>query len=188
MSGKSTFLRTIGVNVVLAQTVNTCLATEYSAPVFTVRSVIGSGDDLVSGKSYYKDEVEAVLALVHLSRSRLPHLFLFDELFRGTGTFERIAAGEAVLTELVRLDHHDRTGSPHVVIAATHDRELVDLMRDLYTPCHFSDTVGSDGLSFDYLVRAGPAVSRNAIALLEKYGAPRRIVQGALARLADLDS
>ena len=187
MSGKSTFLRTIGVNTVLAQTVNTCLATEYSAPVFTVRSVIGRGDDLLSGTSYYKDEVEAVLTLVHLSRSRLPHLFLFDELFRGTSTAERIAAGEAVLAELISDDddQEDQTGSPHIVIAATHDREFVDLLRGVYASYHFSDTVGSGGLSFNYRLREGPARSRNAIALLELYGAPVRIVQRARARLAD---
>jgi len=53
MSGKSTFLRTLGVNAVLAQTLNTGLASAYEAPVFTIRSVIGRGDDLVSGTSYY---------------------------------------------------------------------------------------------------------------------------------------
>ena len=81
MSGKSTFLRTVGVNAILAQTLNTCLATAYHAPVFTVRSVIRRSDDLLAGKSYYRDEIDAVIALVHASQSRLPHLFLFDELF-----------------------------------------------------------------------------------------------------------
>ena len=189
MSGKSTFLRTIGVNAaVLAQTVNTCLATAYSAPVFTVRSVIGRSDDLMAGKSYYRDEVEAVLALVHASRSRSPYLLLFDELFRGTSTVERIAAAEAVLLELLSPDPDGPMGSPHIVIAATHDRELVELLRRTYAPYHFSDTVGSDGLSFDYQVREGPAHSRNAIAILELYGAPPRVVQRALARLPDLDA
>ena len=76
MSGKSTLLRTIGVNVVLAQTINTCFASRYEAPVFTVRSVIGRSDDLMAGKSYYRDEVEAVLALVDASRREDPHLSL----------------------------------------------------------------------------------------------------------------
>ena len=53
MSGKSTFLRTLGVNAVLAQTLNTGLASAYEAPVFTIRSVTGRGDELVSGTSYY---------------------------------------------------------------------------------------------------------------------------------------
>jgi hypothetical protein len=187
MSGKSTFLRTLGVNAVLAQTVNTCLATAYRAPVFTVRSVIGRSDDLMAGKSYYRDEVEAVLTLVRASQSLHPHLLLFDELFRGTSTSERIAAAEAVLRELLDSDQQSQTDSPHVVIAATHDRELVELLQGVYAPYHFSDTVGSDGLSFDYQVREGPAQSRNAIAILDLFGAPPRVVQRALARLADLD-
>ena len=67
MSGKSTFLRTLGVTAVLAQTLNTCLAAEYSAPVFNVRSCIGRSDDLLSGKSYYIAEVESLLGLVEAS-------------------------------------------------------------------------------------------------------------------------
>ena len=59
MSGKSTFLRTLGVNAILAQTINTSLAREYRAPLFHVRSCIGRSDDLLTGKSYYIAEVEA---------------------------------------------------------------------------------------------------------------------------------
>src|SRR5262249_47148873 len=82
MSGKSTFLRTVGVCAVLAQTIHTVPATEYEAPVFHVRSCIGRADDLLGGKSYYIVEVEALLDLVNASDGRAPHLFLLDELFR----------------------------------------------------------------------------------------------------------
>ena len=186
MSGKSTFLRTVGVNAVLAQTVNTCLAEEYRAPRFTIRSVIGRSDDMATGKSYYRDEVEAVLALVQASRAAAPHLLLFDELFRGTSTVERIAAAEATLAELVNSDSDGGTHTPHLVIASTHDRELVDLMGDAYAPYHFSDTVDADGMSFDYRLRTGPAQSWNAIALLEMCGAPERLVRRALTRTTGL--
>jgi DNA mismatch repair ATPase MutS len=101
MSGKSTFLRTVGVTVVMAQTINTCLATAYEAPILNVRSCIGRADDLLTGKSYYIVEVEALLELVKASTDSAPHLFLLDELFRGTNAIERIAAGQAVLCELV---------------------------------------------------------------------------------------
>ena len=184
MSGKSTFLRTVGVNAILAQTVNTCLATSYRAPVFIVRSLIGRSDDLTTGRSYYRDEVEAVLALVRASRGNRPHLFLFDELFRGTSTIERIAAAEATLAELIPGD--GRSPSPHIVIAATHDRELVALLEGTYASYHFTDNLDADGLSFDYVLRRGPARSWNAIALLESCGAPPRLVDRALARTAGL--
>jgi hypothetical protein len=181
MSGKSTFLRTAGVNVVLAQTINTCFARGYEAPVYQVRSCIGRADDLIAGKSYYLVEVESVLALVNASELREPHLFIFDELFRGTNAVERIAAAEAVLDALVSR------GKPHVVLAATHDGELVDLLHDTYSVCHFGDVVGPEGLEFNYQLAAGPATSRNAIALLELNGAPESLVQRALARAAALD-
>lgn len=180
MSGKTTFLRTLGVNAVLAQTINTCLATRYDAPVFHVRSCIGRADDLLAGKSYYIAEVEAVLGLVRASESTEPHLFLFDELFRGTNAVERIAAAEAVLHELA-------TRTRHVVVVATHDGELVDLLRDSYVPYHFTDKLGPEGLIFEYRLQDGPATTRNAIALLKLHGAPAGLVSRALARAARLD-
>jgi len=181
MSGKSTFLRTVGVNAVLAQTINTCLARGYEAPIYQVRSCIGRADDLVAGKSYYLVEVESVLSLVKASEEQRPHLFIFDELFRGTNAVERIAAGEAVLRTLLR------DGTPHIVLAATHDGELVELLRNVYVVYHLGDSIGSDGLSFDYHLTPGPATSRNAIALLKLNGAPEALVSAALLRAADLD-
>lgn len=78
MSGKSTFLRTVGVTTVLAQTIHTCLATRYEAPVLYVRSCVGRCDDLLAGKSYYAVEVEVLLDLARASRGTAPHLFLLD--------------------------------------------------------------------------------------------------------------
>jgi DNA mismatch repair ATPase MutS len=185
MSGKSTFLRTVGVNAVLAQTVGTCLARRYVAPVFHVRSCIGRADDLIAGKSYYLVEVEALLDLVAASREASPHLFLLDELFRGTNAVERIAAGQAVLQQLLQT----AGGAPasHVVLAATHDRELVDLTAATYAVCHFGDSVGAEGLTFDYRLQPGPATSRNAIALLRLSGAPETLLQQAETTAAELD-
>jgi hypothetical protein len=184
MSGKSTFLRTVGVTAVLAQTINTCLATEYEAPIFKVRSCIGRTDDLVAGKSYYIVEVEALLALIRASGESAPHLFLLDEMFRGTNAVERIAAGQAVLGELVAGDQTPRL---HVVLAATHDGELVDLLPEVFTPFHFGDAVGEDGLVFDHRLRPGPATSRNAIALLRIHGAPDTLLARALTCASALD-
>jgi hypothetical protein len=184
MSGKSTLLRTVGVTAVLAQTINTCLANEYQAPILNVRSCIGRADDLLTGKSYYIVEVEALLELVRASAGSAPHLFLLDELFRGTNAVERIAAGQAVLRELLS----GATGSkPHVVVAATHDGELVDLLPEMFAAYHFGDAVGPDGLVFDHRLQPGPAITRNAIALLRLHGAPDTLLDRALACAAALD-
>jgi hypothetical protein len=181
MSGKSTFLRTVGVNAVLAQSINTCLARHYEAPIYQVRSCIGRADDLIAGKSYYLVEVESVLGLVKASEQSAPHLFIFDELFRGTNAVERIAAGEAVLRALIGPDR------AHVVLAATHDAELVDLLREQYEVYHLGDAIGPNGLTFDYRLTPGPATSRNALALLKLNGAPESLVAHALERAAELD-
>lgn len=185
MSGKSTLLRTLGVTAVLAQTLNTTLAAEYSAPVFDVRSCMGRSDDLSSGKSYYIVEVETLLGLVEASLRSTPHLFLLDELFRGTNAVERIAAGRAVLLELVS---DVGRANPHVVLAATHDGELVDLLPDSYSPFHFGDAIGGEGLTFDHQLRPGPATTRNAIALLRIHGASQDLIRRALECAATLDA
>ena len=185
MSGKSTFLRTVGVNAILAQTISTCLAREYRAPIFDVRSCIGRADDLLAGKSYYIVEVEALLELVRASDDPAPHLFLLDELFRGTNAVERIAAGQAVLLELLQA----RRGAtkPHVVLAATHDRELVDLVSETFDAYHFGDSIGPDGLIFDHRLQHGPATTRNAIALLRLHGAPETLLTQAVTTAEMLD-
>ena len=185
MSGKSTFLRTVGVNAVLAQTIHTCLARHYHAPVFQVRSCIGRADDLLAGKSYYIVEVQALLQLVRASDDTAPHLFLLDELFRGTNAVERIAAGQAVLVGLLEARRGARR--PHVVLAATHDGELVDLVSETFDAYHFGDSVGPDGLTFDHRLQHGPATTRNAIALLRLHGAPTTLLAQAVTTAEMLD-
>jgi hypothetical protein len=184
MSGKTTFLKAVGVNAILAQTINTCLATVYEAPLLRVQSCIGRADDLMAGKSYYIVEVEQVLARVKASMATEQHLFLFDELFRGTNAIERIAAAESVLREFLERAGHQTS---HIVLAATHDGELVELLEDLYSAYHFVDTIGPEGLLFEYRLSPGAATTRNAITLLELHGAPDSMVRRALTRAAALD-
>jgi DNA mismatch repair ATPase MutS len=148
-----------------------------------VRSCIGRADDLLSGRSYYMVEVESLVDLVRAAQDDTPHLVLLDELFRGTNAVERIAAGQAVLRELVTGGGHSR----HIVIAATHDGELVDLLPDSFVAVHFGDTVIEDAMVFNYRLEPGRATSRNAIALLEMHGAPGRMVQDARSCAMALD-
>jgi DNA mismatch repair ATPase MutS len=109
---------------------------------------------------------------------------LLDELFRGTNAVERIAAGQAVLQEL--LVAASGATKPHVVLAATHDGELVDLA-EAFDAYHFGDSIGPDGLSFAYRLQHGPATTRNAIALLRLHGAPQTLLNQAVATAEMLD-
>ena len=175
MSGKTTFVRTLGVSAVLAQTLYTVYASEWRAPMLRVRTSIGRTDSLIEGKSYYLAEVESVLALIHAKEDGHQHLFLLDEIYRGTNTTERVAAAYAVLAWLTRgLD---------MVIVATHDLELRDLLGDAYDTHHFREQVADDNLTFDYRIQSGPSSTRNAIALLKVMQYPDELVADALAAI-----
>ncbi len=184
MSGKSTFLRTVGVAAVLARSLGTVPAAAWHGPLLTVRSFIGRADDLLAGKSYYFAEAEAVIALLEAARSPQPQLFLFDELFHGTNTIERLAASAAVFDALL-----GSVDAPtcHVVMAATHDGELVGMLAERYMPMHFRESVDAGELSFSYQLHSGAAATRTAIALLDMLGAPASVLTDARRRVGELD-
>jgi DNA mismatch repair ATPase MutS len=183
MSGKSTLLRTAGVCAVFADALNICPAESYSGPPIEVRACIGRSDNLLEGKSYYVAEVEAVLSIVRANDGARHRLLLFDELFRGTNTVERLAAGEAVLRALLT----ETPGIAPTVIVATHDTELVAMLRGLYTPYHMRESVDGGALNFEYRLHPGPATTRTALRLLELHGAPATLMDRAhsLARMLD---
>ncbi len=184
MSGKSTYLRSLGIAAVLARTLETCPAESWIGSTFVVRSLIGRNDDLAAGKSYYQVEAEGVVELLRHSRAAVPTLFLLDELLRGTNTVERLAAGEAVLRGLLT---NEQGISNHVVAVASHDGELVRMLRDLFRPIHFRETVADGMLQFDFKRHDGPATTRTAIALLQAAGASDEVVQMARRRATELD-
>ena len=171
MSGKTTFLKTMGCNAVLAQSFGFAVATTWEMPPLSVLTSIGRADNIIEGRSYYLAEVESVLRLVRAAESPSPHLFLVDEVFRGTNTVERIAGGAGVLGHLAR--------PAHFVLAATHDLDLATILECKFANFHFADRVGPDGLDFDFTIRPGTCTSRNAIALLGYVGYPRNLVRRA---------
>ncbi len=172
MSGKTTFIKTVGLDALLGATLFTCPAKSWEAPLFDVVSAIGRSESLADGTSYYLGEVRRVLEIVRAAEGGRPRLFLLDELFRGTNTVERIAAGKAVLAYLAR--------GPHVTLVATHDIELVPLLSESHAPYHFRESVAQGTLVFDHRLRPGPSSTRNAIALLAGAGFPEGLVEDAL--------
>lgn len=173
MSGKTTFLKTLGVNQVLAQTFNFCCAQKADITFCNVVSSMRREDDLSEGKSFYLGEVERVKKLIDLAALKDENfLFLLDEIYRGTNTIERISASKEVLKWLNR---------PHsFVLASTHDLELVDLLEDEYSFYHFAEEVGDQELSFDYKIKEGQSSTKNAIKLLKVWDYPAEIVDGAM--------
>ena len=170
MAGKTTFLRTVGINVILAQTLHLCLAEKAAMPRAIVRSSIRREDQLARGESYYAVEVSRILDMIHDANGGHLHLFLLDEIFRGTNTLERLSAATAVL-------HH--LGQAHLAMVTTHDLELQDLLTADYDMHHFSEQILEGGYSFSYLIQPGPTKGRNAIRLLELSGYPEDITRKA---------
>ncbi|MFP4662411.1 MAG: MutS-related protein [Halanaerobiales bacterium] len=172
MAGKSTFLRTMGINVVLAQTICTCPAKRYQATYFTVISSISRTDNILKGKSFYYAEAERLLKLVNTVRRDIPSLCIIDELLSGTNSLERLYASQEILNYL--------SMNNVLTIVATHDLELAEKMRKKYKCYHFTDNVTREGLDFDYTLKEGIAVSANAIKLLEYLNYPGEITDKAL--------
>ena len=126
-------------------------------------------ESLAEGTSYYLGQVRRVGGMIAASDDAAPRLFLLDELFRGTNTIERIAAARAVLARLAR--------PPHRVAVATHDLELVPLLRGAYVPFHFREELRDGALSFDHRLRPGPSSTRSALALLRWCAYPTDVVE-----------
>ncbi|MEG1563666.1 MAG: hypothetical protein RR365_08060 [Bacteroides sp.] len=171
MSGKTSFIRTIGVNLLMAKSLNTCCARHFEMQIDRkLCSAIHITDDLTKGESYYLKEVACMKELLEKSE-RGNALFLLDEIFKGTNTIERIAIAKAVLSA---LSQHG-----NIVLAATHDLELAALLDKEYELYHFSEVIQNNCLSFNYLLKKGVATERNAIRLLELYQYPQEVVREA---------
>lgn len=175
MSGKSTFLRSIGLNALLAQTIFTCHARSYEGCCVQLITCIGRSDNVVEGKSYYLEEALAVRRIIRSLEDRVVTLCILDEMFRGTNSEERITAGHRVLNYIIQRNA--------IVFVATHDLELTELLVDSYTNVHFSERVGSQGLEFDYKLKTGPSTTKNAIALLRYLEYPKEITDPGMHQL-----
>ena len=174
-SGKSTFLRAVAVNAVLAQTINTCPAKRYEAPVLRIYSSMALKDDLLGGQSYYMAEISSIkriLDQVKQAGEDSYHVLCFvDEVLRGTNTVERIAASTQIM-KMLSADHA-------LCFAATHDVELTKLLEHEYDNYHFEERIEEDDIYFPYKLLKGPATTRNAIALLKMLGYDEWIITEA---------
>ena len=171
MSGKTTFIRTIGVNALTAFTINTSFAKSFSLPRMNIWTAIRINDDLLNDKSYYFEEVLTIKKMIDKIQNGHANLFLLDEIFKGTNTIERISAGKAVLSSLNQ--------NTNLVFVSTHDIELADLLKTEYDLCHFNEQVDNDTINFDYKLKTGKLKFRNAIRILEINDYPGHITNEA---------
>ncbi|MGB7346673.1 MAG: MutS family DNA mismatch repair protein [Pirellulaceae bacterium] len=174
MSGKSTMLRSIGLNVALAGTGAPVCASHFELPSVELATSIRVRDNLSEGVSFYMAELQRLKSVVDQARqlAEVPDrvvLFLLDEILQGTNSRERQIAVVQVLRHLRQ--------SGAIGAISTHDLELADEpeMMSIATPVHFRETIrpdaqGDEQMTFDYQMREGVSPTTNALRLLEMVG------------------
>jgi len=172
MSGKTTFIRTVAINVLLAQTIHTCFAKDFCLSQMRLFSAIRITDDILNAVSYYFEEVLTIKNLLEKSESSANNIFFLDEIFKGTNTIERISAGKSVLSYLAR-------SNKNIVFVSTHDIELTDLLSEEYDLYHFTETIQEKQIRFDHQLKSGNLTTTNAISILEINDYPEEVTTEA---------
>lgn len=171
-SGKSTFLKTVAICALFAQTLQTVPAREYVAERYRIFSSMSLRDDLESGESYYMVEIRSIKRILEAVEEDGPKVLCFvDEVLRGTNTVERIAAASEIMRSF--------SGENMLCFAATHDIELTQLLADVYENYHFEEEIENNDILFPYKLLKGPANTRNAIKLLSMMGYPDALIENA---------
>lgn len=173
-SGKSTFIKTIAINAILAQSIYTCCAKEYLSSYFKIYTSMALKDSVLSNESYYIVEIKSLKRILDNVDDRIPSLCFVDEILRGTNTVERIASSSEVLKTL--------SEDNCICFAATHDIELTYLLENRFNNYHFEENITDNDIRFDYKLYKGRAESRNAIKLLSFMGYSDNIVKRAQER------
>ncbi|MBN2472505.1 MAG: hypothetical protein JXN59_17400 [Anaerolineae bacterium] len=181
MSGKSSFLRTVGVNMALAYAGGAVNAAALRLSRFRLFTSIRVTDSVVDGISYFYAEVRRLRALLDALEADdpAPLFFLIDEIFRGTNNRERLIGSRAYIRA---LGEKGATG-----LVSTHDLELIHLAETLSNVRnqHFRETVVENAMHFDYTLRAGPSPTTNALVIMAMEGLPVEVAAAGAAAGAD---
>lgn len=174
-SGKSTFLKMVALNALFAQTFNFAFASSYEATFFRIMTSMSLRDSISNEDSYFMSEIKAIKRILDRSNKKIPTLCVIDEILRGTNTNERIAASSEILYSLTQKNA--------LCLSATHDIELTMILQNQFTNVHFNEQLIDGQMVFDYLLKAGPSDTRNAIQLLSLLGYGHDLVERADRRL-----
>jgi len=169
-SGKSTFIKALAVNGILAQTIHTCAAREFKLRFSLIITSMAVRDSISAGDSYFITEIKSLKRILDKVQDTVCTCFV-DEILKGTNTIERIAASSAVLKYLYKKDC--------LCITASHDIELTHILKNEYDNFHFREHITDDGIHFDYKLKSGPSQTRNAIKLLHYMNFDSQIVESA---------
>lgn len=168
-SGKSTFLRTIGINHLMAKTLGFVVAKKFKTADTDIFTSIDIKDSIEEKTSYFMAEAKTIKKMI----DNPGNMYLLDEVFKGTNTIDRISAASSTLEYLSKQGF---------VVAATHDIELTNILEKDFCNYHFEEVVTKDEIKFDYKLKEGRAATRNAIRILEMYDYPEIITKKARER------
>lgn len=179
-SGKSTYVKSVAINCVLAQTINTCLAESFSMQRGHILTSMAVEDDVLKGDSYFVAEIKSLKRILDQVKTTERCYLFIDEILRGTNTVERIAASSSIINWIADYSS--------LAFVATHDVELTEILKDQCKNVHFKEKVTArQGVQFDYVLQKGPATSRNAILLLQTMDFPKDVVENAQKRAGHFD-
>lgn len=179
-SGKSTYLKAVAINTILAQGICTALSDCYDGASFDIYTSMNISDNVQTGESYFIAEIKSIKRIFDAADGKRRVLCAIDEVLRGTNTIERIAASSELLRSLA--EKHC------ICLAATHDVELCDMLSPQYRLFHFTEQVENGDVHFDYCLREGKATSRNAIKLLDALGFDKEVVSRAQERASQYEA
>jgi hypothetical protein len=165
MSGKSTLLRTVGINAVLALAGAPVRATSLRISPLALGATLRIQDSLQEGRSRFYAEITRIRKLADIAAGPVPLLFLLDEIFHGTNSHDRLQGAAGVLQGLL-----DRRA---IGLITTHDLALTSVAGELSpraTNVHFADWFEDGDIKFDYRMKPGPVTRSNAIALMRAVG------------------
>ena len=163
MSGKSTLLRTVGVNAVLAQAGAPVCAARMTLTPLRIGASLRAQDSLEAGVSHFFAEIKRLHAILSMATHELPVLFLLDEILNGTNSQDRREGAEAIIHQLLERGA--------IGLVTTHDLALSELVNARPgANVHFQDTLEDDRLLFDYRLRPGVVTRRNALDLMRLVG------------------
>lgn len=165
MSGKSTLLRTVGINLVLAYAGAPVCAKNFSGSIMQIYSCMRVSDNLGENISSFYAELLRIKQIVSASKTEKQIFFLLDEIFKGTNSQDRHAGAKVLIRQL------SKAGAMGMV--STHDLELGDLERESgrrIRNYHFREFYKNDEIHFDYKLRPGISTTRNAMYLIKMAG------------------
>ncbi len=171
MSGKSTFLKTLGINLTLAYAGAPVNADEMITPVFRLFTSLKINDSVTDGVSFFYAEVKRLKFLLDElnAQNSVPLFFLVDEIFRGTNNIERLTGSKSYVKAI--------TNKNGCGLISTHDLELIKLESELSSVrnYHFREDVKDGKMIFDYKLRPGPCPTTNALKIMQMEGLPIKV-------------